>query len=404
MVKESIFFRESIIRQEVDLDRNVEILGNDLSFINVREKDRTKHVHRLHPYLGKFIPQLVEVFLRKYFKTGDYILDPFCGSGTTLVEANILGMPCTGIEISSFNCLIATMKTQRYDIPLLENEVKDVLRRIKQFSLSLSPGPQLSMFQDITPVFSTDSVYLNTWFAPRALQEILFFQSIIPEYRYADALRVILSRAARSARLITHYDLARPKKPILGKYWCIKHKRVCETIQEAYKFIQRYYTDTVSRIKEYTKLRSEQKVEILHGDTRTISLGFRQFDGIFTSPPYIGIIDYHDQHKYAYELFGFKDYSAKEIGPMSKGTGQNAREEYMNDITLALLNVLRNIKQGGNIFVIVNDRYKLYPKIAEACNVDIVNAFNRPVLMRTERDSTQYFESIYHFVNKSWGT
>jgi len=30
------------------------------------EKIRTKHVHRLHPYLGKFIPQLVEIFLRKY--------------------------------------------------------------------------------------------------------------------------------------------------------------------------------------------------------------------------------------------------------------------------------------------------------------------------------------------------
>ena len=42
--------------------------GVDLSFANVREYERTKHVHRLHPYLGKFIPQLVEVFLKHYFK------------------------------------------------------------------------------------------------------------------------------------------------------------------------------------------------------------------------------------------------------------------------------------------------------------------------------------------------
>ncbi len=49
------------------------------------EKERTKHVHRLHPYLGKFIPQLVEIFLRKFRPTNVY--DPFAGSGTTLVEA-----------------------------------------------------------------------------------------------------------------------------------------------------------------------------------------------------------------------------------------------------------------------------------------------------------------------------
>jgi len=40
--------------------------GVDLSFANVSEYERTKHVHRLHPYLGKFIPQLVEVFLKYY--------------------------------------------------------------------------------------------------------------------------------------------------------------------------------------------------------------------------------------------------------------------------------------------------------------------------------------------------
>ena len=84
--------------------------GVDLSFANVPEYERTKHVHRLHPYLGKFIPQLVEVFLKHYFKRGDSILAPFLESRTTLIEANVLGMPSAGIEISHFNCLIANVK------------------------------------------------------------------------------------------------------------------------------------------------------------------------------------------------------------------------------------------------------------------------------------------------------
>ena len=51
------------------------------------ERERTKHVHRLHPYLGKFIPQLVEALLGRYVRRGGRVLDPFAGSGTTLVQS-----------------------------------------------------------------------------------------------------------------------------------------------------------------------------------------------------------------------------------------------------------------------------------------------------------------------------
>ena len=50
------------------------------------ERERTKHVHRLHPYLGKFVPQLVEVLLGRYVRPAGHVLDPFAGSGTTLVQ------------------------------------------------------------------------------------------------------------------------------------------------------------------------------------------------------------------------------------------------------------------------------------------------------------------------------
>ena len=96
-----------------------EKLGDDLnwalSFDQYKEAETTKHVHRLHPYKGKFIPQLVEYFLDEhtdsfkkhvFFKKGDIILDPFSGSGTTMVQSAELGMNAVGIDVSAFNALI----------------------------------------------------------------------------------------------------------------------------------------------------------------------------------------------------------------------------------------------------------------------------------------------------------
>jgi tRNA G10 N-methylase Trm11 len=95
------------------------------------EKERTKHVHRLHPYLGKFIPQLAEVFIRKYFHPGQTILDPFCGSGTTLVQANELGINSIGYDISAFNVLLSRAKVRRYNLDRVRLEVLDALDKLR---------------------------------------------------------------------------------------------------------------------------------------------------------------------------------------------------------------------------------------------------------------------------------
>src|SRR5205823_7460432 len=119
--------------------------------------ERTKHVHSLHPYLGKFIPQLVEVFLGRHFAPGDYIYDPFVGSGTTLVEANVFGADAIGCDISAFNCLLSRVKTTPYALGTLELSLKAAVEEARR----AGPAP---------PERASD--WLRQWYAARALGEL----------------------------------------------------------------------------------------------------------------------------------------------------------------------------------------------------------------------------------------
>jgi DNA modification methylase len=377
-------------------EKNIQNFGIDLSFAEVPESERTKHVHRLHPYLGKFIPQLVEVFLKKYFQPGQMILDPFVGSGTTLIEANLLNMPSVGVELSEFSYLIAKVKTQKYNVELVEKEILDILNKTKEFSRKIQKN-QRSLFEDWS---FRPPEYFKNWYHPRAIKEIYFYRSLIPNYKNQDILKVILSRSARSARQVPHYDLARPKKPVKERYWCLKHKQYCEPINNAIKFITRYSLDTIKRIKEFDKLRTSAKIILLQGDARIIKLPLKkEIDGIFTSPPYLGLINYHEQHRYAYELFDFKEYPEAEIGSPNKN-GNDNKERYKKDITAVFRNMNNYLKSGAKIFIVVNDKHNLYPQIGEECGYKLVDVFHRPVLMRTERDNNRFSESIYYFIKE----
>lgn len=379
------------------VEKNIQNFGVDLSFANIPEWQRTKHVHRLHPYLGKFIPQLVEVFLRKYFKPGQTIIDPFLGSGTTLIEANLLGINSVGIELSEFSHLIAKTKTQKYDIKSLEQEILGILNKTKAFTQRIQKN-QKSLLEKEFEVEASE--YFKTWYHPRAIKEIYFYRNLIPQYINQDILKIILSRAARSARQVPHYDLARPKKPVKEKYWCIKHKQYCYPIDNAIKFINRYSWDTIKRIKTFNELRREAKIFLLRGDARTIKLNIgKEIDGVFTSPPYLGLIDYHNQHRYAYDLFNFEEYPDAEIGSPNKNRNDQ-KEKYKKDIAAVFKNINSYLKPGARIFIVVNDKRNLYPEIAKECNFKIADVFYRPVLMRTERDNNKFSEAIYYCIKE----
>jgi DNA modification methylase len=341
------------------------------------ERERTKHVHRLHPYLGKFIPQLVEVLLRRYVAPGGRVLDPFAGSGTTLVQGLESGYDSVGVDVAAFNCLLMEVKTRRYDLFALESELREAVRRLDRLSGDCGA-----------------TGYLADWFAPCAAAELLAFREVIGQYEHADVLRVVLARAARSARRTTHFDLEFPQAPQTEPYWCHKHKRICRPVERAEHFLRRYALDTLRRIKEFSRVRARGRAAVVvHGDAREVALDGR-FDALITSPPYPGLIDYHEQHRYAYELLGLEDLRGLELGAAEQGSGAAALAAYVDGVAAVLVRMKEALRAGAPVLIVVNDRRDLYPEILERAGLRLQERLRRHVNRRTGRRAGEFYEDV----------
>lgn len=460
--------RELLAQLHKDMNRR-------LAFSEYTEKERTKHVHRLHPYKGKFIPQLVEYFLDShtdefkrevYFQPGDIVLDPFCGSGTTLVQASELSLHALGFDVSEFNVLITNTKIHRHDLTALTQVIHSITKKLmtyydenglQEFDAELSarlahfnakhfPSPEFKLrvrrkevnprqygveksrlfrpqFVDLRKKYDVNleasgSSFLDKWYVPSIRAEIDFISSLVREIediQIRNTIWVILSRTIRSARATTHIDLATLKEPVYSPYYCRKHLKICKPLFTLTTWWKRYSDDAIRRFAEYAKLRRDTLQFAICGDSRAIPfrkllhlqhpelaalIEEKKIAGIFTSPPYVGMIDYHEQHAYAYELLGIERQDEAEIGPLFKGKGREAQLSYVKGIADVLRHCKQYFVEDYNVFLVANDRSGLYPQIAELSGMRIVNQFERPVLRRSEFDQSAYFETIFHMREK----
>ena len=117
-------------------------------------------------------------------------------------------------------------------------------------------------------------------------------------------------------------------------------------------------------------------------------------DAVLTSPPYPGLIDYHEQHRYAYELLGLDDRRERELGAAASGTSCAALDAYVAGVAESLARAAEALRPEAPVLVVVNDRRDLYPEILERAGLRLEERLRRHVNRRTGRRAGEYFEDV----------
>jgi DNA modification methylase len=303
---------------------------------NFHESDTQEHLHSLHPYPAKFIPQIPHKAIESWSLTGDIVYDPFCGCGTTLLEASLLGRDGIGTDNNAVAVLASKAKTAIYQRADL-----DTLRKFAQIvgsGLSKTPARP-----DLIP----DNINFLYWFSPAILDRLAALKGLILEFD--DPVRTMLL-AVFSAIIVrvsyqdsdTRYaKIDREVKPDeVDKIYLARLRKVLESLPEIM---------TLGRGQVTVHLADARKVSFI--ESESISL-------IVTSPPYLNAYDYHKYHRQRIHWINGSVELARdlEIGSHDEFTRTNAKpDRYFSDMDACFLEWERVLKKGGRCLVVIGD-------------------------------------------------
>jgi DNA modification methylase len=241
------------------------------------EADTQQHVHGLHPYPARMIPQIAHRLIREWSDEGDTVLDPFCGSGTVLVEALLQNRNAVGVDINPLAYLIAKVKTTKLNPEILNQEIESILDEVQQKMESFKKGT----YNVKTYVFSN----IFHWFKRDVADKLTIIKDSIADERYINEdifnlLQVCFSMTIRKASNIAFEDNPYFIRSKTGED-LKKHS------PDVLKIFQEQVMDTVLRLNEFSKLYPNGvKCSVYETDARALPLEDNSIDLIVTSPPY----------------------------------------------------------------------------------------------------------------------
>jgi site-specific DNA-methyltransferase (cytosine-N4-specific) len=242
--------------------------------------------HGLHEYRGKFFPQLVRAFINMAQIPADgLILDPMCGSGTTLVETIIAGRHAHGVDLNPLSVFVSRVKCEalRLDSKRLIAAFHTLENCLKNRPPKLGQSSYYSSFSD------SDREYLQKWFAASVLEELdhiaKSIQALAPE-NIQDFFRLCLSNILRGVSWQKEDDLRVRREKITPD----SGEVITRFLEEA-----RRSTKAVVAFVTQRGRKGLGSLAIHEGDARAGLKSQRgSFHAVITSPPYATALPYLD--------------------------------------------------------------------------------------------------------------
>lgn len=235
-------------------------------------------VHGMHPYPARMHPLIARTLIGSFRHKNMRIADPFCGSGTVLVEALAQGIDSFGIDINPLACLISRAKTTVVEPGELDRVRRWTLKTVRGLS-KRRPRSNKESLQ------STKS--LDYWFKPNILQDLISLRDLLYNSALWDSsskwlLAACLSRTARTASNQRPFEFKtyRLPKSLLRSHFPIVEEIFTKFVLDALSRARQFYEQLPDKSK-----RSKVSVQIINADNRNLTRpGF--VDLIITSPPY----------------------------------------------------------------------------------------------------------------------
>lgn len=364
----------------------------DWSFNDLSQSERQNGVHFFHPYPAKFIPQIPSRIIKCIAKKGDIIVDPFMGSGTTLVESKKSGFTSFGFDTNPLAVQIAKAKTMNINEGLVK-EIDCFLSWLRKRKNEVLIRPK----EMVGPILFEDS---DIWFRSDVEYSIRIILDEISSFTVdtQNFLKVGLSsilKGISNARM----DYIIPTLPKEAIYVDRKHyyrevdnnSRYIPVFQRLFSQINRMKT----AILEFNKETSPNvKSNALLNDARTMSKCIQRCNLIITSPPYWTAQNYEENQKLSLKLFGLQTLPGAEIG--------REKNQYLQDMELVFIEIAK-ILQGYFAIVIGEDVQNgmhelMFSKIIN-CGFFHVDTVSRRISNQTSRSKQITNEYIYLFKN-----
>lgn len=304
----------------------------------VGAKNTTYMTHNIHPYPAKFIPQIPYNIIRDMSDEGDVVLDPFCGSGTTLVEARLLGRKSIGVDINPIASLVSKVKTRTLSDKKfrLVDEIMDLI--YKKYE-------RRRMVLDIHNFHNK-----NHWFEKNVRHEIaLILNEVgkIQDRALKEFFQVMISAigiTVSNQESDTRYAAKN------------KHIKNGATIGLFGNKTQ----NSKKRIIEFRKkVRSDTSPKIYNANATNLNMiKTNSVDLVVTSPPYPNVYDYYLYHKQRMNLLGLDHNYAKEneIGSRLRYSSLKWKiDTFYDDMAKCFDEIHRVVKPKKYVVVVIGD-------------------------------------------------